>query len=73
MATYLYNDIEYKLTGRTALKIKKNRSRKKDADNAPTQKILHEITPLDEKIESTEWVDLDNIFKVISPEETEDD
>ena len=53
--TYIYKGIEVKPTGRKASKKKKRSSE---------QIFLHEIKPVDEKIDFLEWVNLEDLFKV---------
>jgi len=58
VATYIYDEIEVKLTGRTATK-KRKRTRSDKPDLT-----LHEVQPLDDKIQWTRWVDLNDLFLV---------
>jgi len=55
--TYIYNGLEVKLTGRKASK-KKKRSTKDE------KIFLHEIRPVNDKIDFVEWVNLEDLYKV---------
>lgn len=68
MTTYIHENIEVKLTGRTASKKgREKRKRRTDGDNtAPVaKKLLHEVTPADKDIgEWKKWVDLETLFTI---------
>jgi len=67
MTTYIYDNVEVKLTGRTASKTSKikRRSLTKTTDIEINKKLLHEITPADTDIgEWKKWVDLDVLFTI---------
>lgn len=59
MTTYIHGELEVKPTGRTASKKRTRSSRNKEQ-----MIIMHEVKPVDEKIDMLSWVILDELFQV---------
>jgi len=65
MDLYVFDNLEVKLTGRTAFKEPKSQAgRRRFRPNEQTE-ILHEITPADQELGSwKKWVPLAELYKI---------
>lgn len=63
--TYVYGDIEVKLTGRYATK---GRVARRQGQNSTLLEI-YEITPIDKDLDWTKWVKLDELYIIKTNED----